>query len=352
VRTRARHFWLLVTAQSLCVAAGLWMQYFLLHSSWSPRAAQPTGLAQSLIPVALVTFIWTVGLLAMTTYLTTQHSHEAQERERLRSNRDMLVQIQTLARTRDAIIFALAKLAGFRDHETGGHLERISIYATLLATALRSQPRFARQVTPGFVRLIGLTSVLHDIGKVGIEDAILRKPGPLSTSERERMQTHTLMAWNCLSDIAQRLGDSHFLRMARDIALAHHEHWDGSGYPHGQRAEQIPLAARIVAIADVYDALSMPRVYKAARPHSECVAVIRAAAGTQFDPDLVQVWLALEERFREIASTHLESIATPFRSNFVPAATLPAAPYDGPVPANREVSWATAPAAVPAAPGD
>lgn len=142
---------------------------------------------------------------------------------------------------------------------------------------------------------------MHDIGKVGIEDRILLKPGPLTAGERTRIQEHSGIGGECLREIEQRLGSSNFLQMAREIAFAHHERWDGTGYPNGLKGEAIPLAARIVAVVDVYDALSSRRVYKGPRKHEECVSIIRQAAGTQFDPDLVAVWLKLEGRFREIA---------------------------------------------------
>jgi response regulator RpfG family c-di-GMP phosphodiesterase len=230
--------------------------------------------------------------------------HDQAEKERARSLAEGMRQRQDLIRTRDAVVFGLAKLADSRDPETGDHLERISVYSTMLATVLRQHPRYNKQVTPAFVRLIGISSALHDIGKVGVEDEILRKPGALTSGERVRMQAHPLIGGDCLREIEQRLGSSNFLQMAREIALAHHERWDGSGYPHGLRGEEIPLAARIVAIADVYDALSSRRVYKDPRAHDECVEIIRNAAGTQFDPDLVDAWLTIAPKFAEVSQRY------------------------------------------------
>ena len=209
-------------------------------------------------------------------------------------------------RTRDAVIFGLAQLADSRDPETGDHLERISIYSTRLASALRRHPQFDTRVTPAFVRLIGISSALHDIGKVGIEDQILRKAGKLTADEVTRMQHHAAIGGECLQEIEQRLGRSNFLQMAREIAFAHHERWDGTGYPKGLAGEEIPLSARIAAIVDVYDALSSKRVYKPRIPHEECVTIIRGQAGMHFDPDLVNVWLTIEPRFREIAAQYAE----------------------------------------------
>ncbi len=151
------------------------------------------------------------------------------------------------------------------------------------------------------MRTIGISSALHDIGKVGVEDAILLKPGSLTEAERHRIQVHAALGGDCIRQIERRLGNSTFLSMAREIALYHHERWDGQGYPHGLKAEDIPLAARIVSIADVYDALSVKRVYKDALPHEICVDKIRREAGRQFDPDLVEVFLSIEQQIAEIA---------------------------------------------------
>jgi putative two-component system response regulator len=231
------------------------------------------------------------------------------EGERKRAAAEAARQRQKLIRTRDAIIFGLAKLADSRDPETGDHLERIAVYSTTLAAALRRNPKYRERITPGFIQLIGISSALHDIGKVGIEDRILRKPGPLTAQERQRMQSHTNIGGACLREIELRLGSSNFLQMAREIAYAHHEHWDGKGYPSGIRDTHIPLAARIVAIADVYDALSSRRVYKDAQPHEECVRIIKEDAGRKFDPELIEVWLTVADRFGEIARQYADENA-------------------------------------------
>jgi response regulator RpfG family c-di-GMP phosphodiesterase len=290
--------------------------YLLLHRPADDLEAAAAPFVQPLLAVGVVALLWTVTLLSMTAYLIMKRHDDTLEHERAQSASGVLLQTQRLVRLRDALVYALAKLAGFRDDETGAHLERLSDYSTLLASALRHDPKFSHRVTPAFIRLIGLSSVPHDIGKVGIEDEILRKPSKLTPAERERMQLHTAIAGNCLGEIAERLGSSNFLEMAREIALAHHECWDGSGYPRGLKGEEIPLSARIVAIADVYDALSTPRVYKDALPHEQCVAIIRAAAGKQFDPDLVEVWLTIESKFREIASQYVSPASESKRTRF------------------------------------
>jgi len=263
--------------------------------------ARVAALAPPLVGAAAVTLLWTCALLGITVYLAMAQFYDETSRERERSEAQALERMESLVRMRDAIIFGLAKLADSRDPETGDHLERMSLYATRLAATLQSHPQYRDAVTPAFVRLIGISSVLHDIGKVGVADAILLKPGPLSDDERSQMQKHAEVGGDCLLQIEQRLGSSNFLQMAREIALAHHERWDGTGYPSGLTGEEIPLAARIVAIADVYDALSSRRTYKEPFPHIRCVETIRNDAGKAFDPQLVEVWLTIESRFRDTA---------------------------------------------------
>jgi putative two-component system response regulator len=150
------------------------------------------------------------------------------------------------------------------------------------------------------VQLIGISSSLHDIGKVGIADSILMKPGRFVEEERLVMQLHVAIGGRCVQDIETRLGQSNFLQMAREIALCHHERWDGKGYPEGLAAEEIPLPARIVAVVDVYDALSSKRVYKDAIPHRQCVEMIRGEAGRHFDPVVVEAFLEIENEFEAI----------------------------------------------------
>jgi HD-GYP domain-containing protein (c-di-GMP phosphodiesterase class II) len=282
-------------------------QRLVLH--WS-RDAIERG-ANTALPglwgVTGITFLWTMALLVLTLYLLTSRHREILQDERARSASLALRQSQEVIRARDAVVFALGKLAGSRDYETGAHLERIAAYSTLIATALRDGSRYASEITPAFVRLIELSSVLHDIGKVGIEDRVLRKSGPLTESEREHMQQHTLIAGQCLGEIALRLGGSKFLEMARAIALGHHEHWDGSGYPTGLKGEQIPLPARIVAVADVYDALVTARVYKQPVSHRESMAIICRGSGRQFDPEIVAALRAVERDMAAITARHLAS---------------------------------------------
>lgn len=271
---------------------------------YAPNPTSPfwkTALLGSLPIASGLGFFWTLSLSVVATIVITSRFNLEASQRKAQLDHDALRNAQDLLRTRDAVIFGLAKLAESRDAETGNHLERISLYTTRLATALRPYPKYQRIVTPTFVRLLGISSVLHDIGKVGIEDTVLLKPGKLNDEEFRLMQQHTLVAGDCLKEIEERLGASNFLQTAREIALHHHERWDGNGYPYKLAGEDIPLAARIVAIADVYDALSSKRVYKDAFPHEQCVESIRSGAGSQFDPELVEVFLEIESEFAAIA---------------------------------------------------
>jgi putative two-component system response regulator len=198
---------------------------------------------------------------------------------------------------RDLIIFTLARLAESRDPETGAHLERIREYSRLLAEQLARRPRYRDLIDGDYVQMIYLTSPLHDIGKVGIPDAVLLKPGRLTPEEFEIMKEHAAIGAATLDDALSVHPDAEFLRMARDIAWRHHEKFDGSGYPGGLAGEEIPLCARIVALADVYDALTTKRVYKAAFTHADARQIIVDGRGKHFDPDVVDAFLALETRF-------------------------------------------------------
>lgn len=202
--------------------------------------------------------------------------------------------------SRDVTIFALAKLAESRDPETGAHLDRIREYCRVLCEHLVKHGPYVGQVDGDYVRLVYLTSPLHDIGKVGIPDHVLLKPGKLTTEEFGIMMEHTLIGGHTLDAALQNRPDVEYLRMARDIALSHHEKFDGSGYPHRLKGQEIPLCGRIVALADVYDALTTKRIYKEAFPHEEARSIIVEGSGKHFDPAIVDAFLANEDKFMTI----------------------------------------------------
>ncbi|MEX2287504.1 MAG: response regulator [Planctomycetaceae bacterium] len=209
--------------------------------------------------------------------------------------------------SRNVTIFSLAKLAESRSPETGAHLERIREYCRIIAQELSDDDRYRDTIDADYVHLIYLTSPLHDIGKVGIPDSVLLKPGPLTDKEFEIMKSHVLIAAETLDAAIRIQPDAEFLRMARDIALTHHERFDGSGYPHGLVAEQIPLCGRIVALADVYDALTARRVYKNALTHDVAKSIILEGNGVHFDPDIVEAFLRREDEFMTIQQRFADS---------------------------------------------
>ena len=294
----------------------------------SPLAADIDGRAQASDLVEMMpstrcfTLAWVACLQASAAFLVYCRIWKQAAQTENHATEILARQERELVRTRDAIIFGLARLADSRDSDTGKHLERIASYSTRLAAELRKLPAYRDRVTPAFVKLIGVSSALHDIGKVGISDAILLKPGRFTPEERTQMQTHAVRGGDCIREIERQLGGATFLQMAREIAYAHHERWDGEGYPFGLAGDRIPLAARIVAIADVYDALSVRRVYKSALPHEQCVAIILDQSGKQFDPALVEIFLGIAGEFRRIAEQFAESGSAPPAETGKPRAPL------------------------------
>ncbi|MBI1189189.1 MAG: HD domain-containing protein [Tepidisphaera sp.] len=195
---------------------------------------------------------------------------------------------------RNALVFGLAKLADYRDTDTGRHLERICTYCELLAKELKGE---FGEITRSWIENLKLASSMHDIGKVGVADAILLKPGKLSPEERRLMELHSLIGADTLIAIRRRVGDDTLINMAIQVALSHHERYDGTGYPYGLQGEQIPLAARIVALADMYDALTSRRVYKDALGHDEACRIIKASRGTHFDPRIADAFDRVKGQF-------------------------------------------------------
>ncbi|MEM6561552.1 MAG: HD domain-containing phosphohydrolase, partial [Planctomycetota bacterium] len=203
-------------------------------------------------------------------------------------------------------IFSLARLAEARDHETGAHLERVRTYCRLLATQLAEAGQFTDEIDDGFIELIYQTSPLHDIGKVAVPDCVLLKPGRLDEGEFAIMQTHAEAGAETLNAALSENPDAEFLRMARDIALTHHERFDGKGYPQGLRGGDIPLCGRITAVADVYDALTSKRVYKGRFSHDIAQKMIIEERGRHFDPRVVDAFHACAAAFDNVRREHAE----------------------------------------------
>lgn len=239
----------------------------------------------------------------------------------------MLKELQT---TRDVVILALGRFAEFRDLETGRHLARISRYVELLARKLRdADPAAHAHLTDDWIHDLGLAASLHDIGKVGIPDQILHKPGQLTAEERALIEDHSVIGGECLHEMEAQLGSSRLLSLAREIAYSHHEWWNGRGYPFKLEGPAIPLSARIVALADVYDALTTSRTYKSAAPHEQARTIIINGKGSQFDPALVDAFVACEARFKQVAvelsHNDLEKYENPPEAE--PSASTPSASH-------------------------
>lgn len=208
----------------------------------------------------------------------------------------------------DVTIMALASLAETRDSDTGNHIRRTQFYVKALAQYLSSLPKFSTLLTESYIQMLFKSAPLHDIGKVGIPDRILLKPGKLDPQEFEVMKTHTTLGKDAIEHAEKQLGmQVEFLSMAKEIALSHQEKWDGSGYPQGLSGDAIPLSARLMAVADVYDALISRRVYKEGMPHEKAVSIINEGRGLHFDPDVTDAFMALQEEFRAIALRFLDT---------------------------------------------
>ena len=219
-----------------------------------------------------------------------------QELERRQHDLEDLVEAKAREATdmQLATIFALVRLTDRRDDKIGGHLERTQALCASLARKLAESPRFQNQIDEAYIANLYKAAPLHDIGKVGIPDHIYLKPGRLTPEEFATMQRHTLIGAQTLEQVLQKFPDNQLIRTGIEIARYHHERWDGQGYPEGLSGAQIPLSARIMAVADVFDALRMLRPYKKPMPHKDSVAVIREGRGSHFDPDVVDAFLAIE----------------------------------------------------------
>lgn len=220
--------------------------------------------------------------------------------ERRRLEDDLLESYKSVQDARVATILGLAKLAEYRDEDTGTHLERIREYAKMIAEELALKPKYRNYITPDYVEDIYNSSILHDIGKVGVPDSILLKPARLTPEEFDVVKRHSTLGGDALKAVEAQIEGKSFLTLGKEIAYYHHEKWDGGGYPKGLKGEEIPLSARIVALADVYDALTSQRVYKDAYSHEKATEIIVADSGTHFDPEVVECFLLHVDDFRRV----------------------------------------------------
>ncbi|ATX79416.1 putative two-component system response regulator [Mariprofundus aestuarium] len=229
------------------------------------------------------------------------HNHLELKRYRDHLEEVVIERTREVILTQNALIESMGALAEQRDPETGGHINRTQHYIRALAEALKEHPDFEQELDDLTIDLLFKTAPLHDIGKVGVRDEILFKPAKLTTGEFEEMKKHVLFGTAAIKSIETKLGHAPMLNIAHDIIEAHHERWDGSGYPNGTKGRSIPLPGRLMALADVYDALISKRVYKEGFPHQQAVSIINEGSGNHFDPAIVDVFLKQQEQFREIA---------------------------------------------------
>ncbi len=291
--------------QIVCLAAGLAVHYrcvvAVIHRTGETAAIEQLAASRGeLLGASAVAWAWTSVLVVIATYLIVARQADKLLQNRARAELESLQYARSLVRTRDALVFGLAEAAEFHDPAIRGHVQRVSLYTHQLAEALGDEPKFRGRISSSFVEMVSIASAMHDLGKIGIEDSILFKPDRLTPAERARVEEHAVIGSQLLRKILRRLGSSEIIQMAEVIARSHHERWDGRGFPDGLAGEQIPLAARIVAVADVYEAQASRRDYKPDFPHERCVELIRQGAGKQFDPDVVAAFVRIENVFREI----------------------------------------------------
>jgi putative two-component system response regulator len=210
---------------------------------------------------------------------------------------------EKLARNHQNMIFILADMVENRDSGTGGHIERTSEYVKVLVAEMQKQKVYIDEIKDWDLEMMGICAILHDIGKIGVTDLILNKPGKLTDEEFAQMKNHASNGARIINRVIARTGDDEFLHNARLFAEFHHESWDGSGYPHGLKALDIPLQGRIMAVADVYDALISARPYKPAFTHEKATDIIMKDAGKKFDPEIANIFNSINEKFRSVQLT-------------------------------------------------
>ena len=271
---------------------------------------QPVGgltAARSLVTGGLLLTSLLVGLLVVVptgvlSWMGIQRHHRALRKWNHELEDEVAKRVQQFGKSRDALVLGLAKLADFRDNETGKHLERICQYSVILAEELARSGRHPL-INDAWIDHLRMSASMHDIGKVGVPDRVLLKPGKLTDEEYDVIKQHPTMGADTLMAIRKQFDNEPLVDMSVEVALSHHERWDGKGYPFGLRGDAIPLSARIVSVADVYDALTVARVYKPAMPHEKAAAILEEGRGTQFDPDVVDAFVRVQDKLRAIADS-------------------------------------------------
>jgi putative two-component system response regulator len=249
-----------------------------------------------------------VALARLRTHLTLKASADFLRDKNAFLEGEVSKRTREVSAIQDVTILAMASLAETRDSDTGNHIRRTQHYVRALAWKLSSHPRFRDYLTVSAITTLFKSAPLHDIGKVGIPDRILLKKGRLTPDEFEIMKTHTTLGRDAIAHAESALGlEVAFLTVAKQIAYSHQEKWDGSGYPEGLAGDQIPIPARLMAVADVYDALISRRVYKEPMPHADAAAIIQQASGQHFDPDVVHAFTQIHQQFYAIALTYIDS---------------------------------------------
>ena len=266
-------------------------------------------IAKPISPPVLIARVRNHLLLANSRRELKRHNDELESLVAERT-REILLRDKKLIASQTAIITAFCALAEARDNETGNHIRRTQNYILVLAEELRSHPRFSASLDDEMIRLIFKSAPLHDIGKVAVPDAILLKPGKLTPEEWEVMKRHCVAGRNAIVTAARELGEEggEFFGFATEIAYYHHERWDGTGYPCGLLGEDIPLSARLMAVADVYDALITKRVYKEAYPHDESIRIMLAERGSHFDPEIIDAMVRIADKFDAIAEEYKDTV--------------------------------------------
>ncbi len=241
------------------------------------------------------------------THLDLKTAKDALNRQNEILEEKVIQRTQQMEELQDVVMVAMGSLAEARDPETGNHIRRTQWYVHLLASHLKSHPKFRHFLTPENITFLYKSAPLHDIGKVAIPDHILLKPGKLTADEFEQMKTHTTIGGHAIASASAKINKAeNFLAIGQEIAYTHHEKWDGSGYPKGLRGEAIPISGRLMALADVYDALISKRCYKEGFSHEKAVSIIQKGRATHFDPDITDAFLSINDRFLGISREYAD----------------------------------------------